>query len=111
MALALDAVHNIKRTYNIDPNRIYVSGISGGGRVASMLAMHYPDVFSDGIFVVGAEYWEAIEVTGKPGQLWKPMSRPQSKYLAMAKERGRYVLLTGDNDSNRRQTWDYYENG
>ena len=35
----------------------------------------------------------------------------QSKYLAMAKERGRYVLLTGDNDSNRSQTWDYYEYG
>ncbi|MFC1634214.1 prolyl oligopeptidase family serine peptidase [Planctomycetota bacterium] len=111
MALALDAVHNIKRMYTIDPNRIYVSGISGGGRVASMLAIHYPDVFSGGIFVVGVEYWEAIAVTGRPEQVWKPMPRPQSKYLAMAKERGRYVLLTGDNDSNRRQTWDYYEKG
>ncbi len=111
MALALDGVHNIKRMYKVDPNRIYVSGISGGGRVASILAMHYPDVFSGGIFVVGVEYWEAIAVTGRPGQLWKPMPRPQSKYLAMAKERGRYVLLTGDNDSNRSQTWDYYEYG
>lgn len=111
MALALDAVHNARKMYNIDPNRIYVSGISGGGRVASVLAMHYPDVFSGGIFVIGVEYWEAIAVTGRPGQLWKPMPRPQSKYLAMAKERGRYVLLTGDNDTNRRQTRDYYENG
>lgn len=111
MALALDAVYNIKKMYNIDPNRIYVSGISGGGRVASILAMHYPDVFSGGIFVVGVECWEAIEVTGKPGQFYRPMPRPQSKYLAMAKERGRYVLLTGDNDSNRVQTKDYYDNG
>lgn len=111
MALALDGVHNIKGMYNIDPNRIYVSGISGGGRVASILAIHYPDVFSGGIFVAGAEYWEAIPVTGKPGQFWKPMPRPQAKYLAMAGERGRYVLLTGDNDFDRVQTRDYYEKG
>lgn len=111
MALALDAVHNIKKMYNIDPNRIYVSGISGGGRVASILAIHYPDVFSGGIFVVGVEYWEAVAVTGVPRQFYKPIPRPQSKYLAIAKERGRYVLLTGDKDSNRIQTWDYYEKG
>ena len=111
MPLALDAVFNMKRMYHIDTDRIYVSGASGGGRVASILAMHYPDIFSGGIFVVGVEYWEAIPVTGKPGQFWKPMPKPQSKYLALAKERGRYVLLTGDNDGNRLQTKDYYENG
>lgn len=111
MALALDGVYNMKKMYNIDPNRIYVSGISGGGRVASILAIHYPDVFSGGIFIVGVEYWEPVEATGMPGQFWKPMPRPQSKYLAMARKRGRYVLLTGDNDGNRRQTWDYYEYG
>jgi pimeloyl-ACP methyl ester carboxylesterase len=109
--LALDAVFNMRKKYNIDPDRIYVSGISGGGRVASFLAMHYPDVFSGGIFVVGVEYWEPLPVTGAPGQIWKPMPRPQVKYLALARERGRYVLLTGDHDGNRRQTQDYYENG
>lgn len=111
MALALDAVHNIKVMYNIDPNRVYVSGISGGGRVASILAIHYPDVFSGGIFVAGVECWEPIEVTGRPEQFYRPMPKPQSKYLTMAKERGRYVLLTGDEDFNRAQTHDYYEKG
>lgn len=111
MALALDAVHNIRGMYNIDPNRIYVSGISGGGRVASILAIHYPDIFSGGIFIVGVEYWGAIEVTGKPGQFYKPIPKPQPKYLTISKEQGRYVLLTGDNDFNRVQTHDYYEKG
>jgi predicted esterase len=111
MALALDGVHNMKQQYNIDPNRIYVSGISGGGRAASILAMHYPDVFTGGIFVVGVEYWEAIAVTGRPGHAWKPAPAPQPQYLAMARDRGRYVLLTGDHDSNRQQTQDYYEHG
>ena len=111
MALALDAVHNMRKQYNIDPNRIYVSGISGGGRTASILAIHYPDIFAGGVFVVGAEYWEAIPAVGKPGQMWKPAPKPQPQYLAMARQRGRYVLLTGDNDFNRQQTRDYYEKG
>lgn len=111
MPLALDAVHNAEKTYNIDPNRVYTSGLSGGGRVASVLAIHYPDIFSGGIFVVGAECWELIPVTGKPGRAYKPMPRPPEKYLAMARQRGRYVLLTGDNDFNRQQTKDYYDHG
>jgi len=111
MALALDAVHNARRMYSIDPNRVYVSGISGGGRAASILAIHYPDIFAGGIFVVGVEYWEPVPVTGRPGHAWKPAPAPQPKYLAMARERGRYVLLTGDHDSNRSQTQDYYEHG
>jgi len=111
MPLALDAVFNMTKKYNIDPNRVYVSGISGGGRVASILAMHYSEVFSGGIFVVGVEYWEPLPVTGRPGQFWRPMPKPQLTYLAIARKRGRYVLLTGDHDGNRAQTQDYYENG
>ncbi len=111
MPLALDAAFNMTKKYNIDPNRVYVSGISGGGRVASILAMHYSEVFSGGIFVVGVEYWEPLPVTGRPGQFWPPMPRPQPTYLAIARKRGRYVLLTGDHDGNRLQTKDYYERG
>lgn len=111
MPLALDAAFNMTKKYNIDPNRVYVSGISGGGRVASILAMHYSEVFSGGIFVVGVEYWEPLSVTGRPGQFWPPMPRPQPMYLAIARNRGRYVLLTGDHDGNRLQTKDYYEHG
>jgi len=111
MPLALDAVFNMTKKYNIDPNRVYVCGDSGGGRVASILAMHYAEVFSGGVFIVGAEYWEPVPVTGRPGHMWKPMPKPQSRYLAIARSRGRYVLLTGDHDANRAQTWDFYEKG
>src|SRR5688572_10872673 len=31
LALALDAVHNLRKLYTIDPRRIYVTGFSGGG--------------------------------------------------------------------------------
>lgn len=39
------------------------------------------------------------------------MPKPQLAYLALARKRGRYVLLTGDHDANRAQTYDYYEYG
>ena len=111
MALALDAVYNMRKQYKIDRNRIYVSGISGGGRAASILAMHYSDIFKGGIFVVGVDCWREIAVPGQPGRVWKPMPMPRPRYLGLARRRGRYVLLTGDNDSNRQQTKDLYAKG
>jgi RNA polymerase sigma factor (sigma-70 family) len=43
--LALDAAHNMRQRYDLDPDRIYVSGFSGGGSVATMLMTGFPDVY------------------------------------------------------------------
>ena len=48
MGLAIDAATNLKARYKVDPERVYVAGISGGGRISSMLGMCYPDVFRGG---------------------------------------------------------------
>ncbi|MBV8881331.1 MAG: hypothetical protein JO332_15300, partial [Planctomycetaceae bacterium] len=53
MGLALDAVHNMKKLYTIDPDRVYLSGVSGGGRVSSFLAPAYPDVFKGVMYLIG----------------------------------------------------------
>ena len=45
LCLALDALHNLADQYNIDPNRVYISGHSGGGSMASILFFNYPDLF------------------------------------------------------------------
>ncbi len=110
--LALDAAHNMQKQYHIDPMRLYICGLSGGGRVASMIAMHYADIFSGGIFLIGANFWEKIYIPGQRGRFWEvTMSTPQSKYLSLADIFGRYVLLTGDYDGNRSEMQAYYENG
>ncbi len=109
--LALDAAYNVQKLYNIDPNRIYVAGISGGGRVASITAFHHSDVYDGGIFIIGANYWESMPVPGKHS-IWRAScTRPQPKYLVRAKKFGRYVLLTGDTDVNRSEMHTYYEKG
>src|SRR6187200_3179017 len=35
--LSVDAAFNLEKRFNVDPDRVYVSGFSGGARVASML--------------------------------------------------------------------------
>jgi predicted esterase len=109
--LALDAAYNMQKLYNIDPNRVYVAGISGGGRVASITAIHYSDVYDGGIFVIGANYWENVRVPDQ-NSIWKACApRPRPGNLLRAKKFGRYVLLTGDTDMNRLEMHTYYEKG
>ena len=109
--LALDAAYNMQRLYTIDPTRVYIAGLSGGGRISSIASMHYSDVFDGGIFIIGANYWEMMRVPGK-GTTWQAnMTVPRPKCLWQARESGRYVLLTGDNDDNRLQMHTYYERG
>ena len=109
--LALDAAYNMQKLYNIDRDRVYVAGLSGGGRVASITAFHHSDVYDGGIFIIGANYWQRMAVPGENGFWQAGYSKPRQGYLVRAKKFGRYVLLTGDTDGNRLQMHTYYENG
>lgn len=90
--LMLDAVWNMSKGYRIDQRRIYASGMSGGGRCASMVAPTYADVFSGAIYLVGCNppVWPPEKAVGKP-----------IRELAMA---NRYALMTGDGDFNKPET-------
>jgi hypothetical protein len=50
MAYALTAPAVINKSYQIDDARVYLAGFSGGGRVASMVAAEYPEIFKGAIF-------------------------------------------------------------
>lgn len=109
--LALDGLHNIQKLYRVDPKRIYVGGLSGGGHVSSIIAFHFSDVFTGGIFVIGASFWRPIAVPGKPGRAYQAFPTPKLQYLVEARNRGRYVLLTGEYDFNRQPMMAYYQYG
>lgn len=106
--LAIDAVFNMKQLYKIDPERIYVSGVSGGGRMSSMVAPPYPDVFTGGAcYVIGCNPIRHIPIDdnkGFPG-FWH---EPDPAIIALAKKR-RFVLLTGSGDYNKPGTKRVYE--
>lgn len=79
--LTLDACENAQSRYLIDPARIYLSGISGGGHIASHMWACFPDVFTGAAPVVGMGCYEAVPIGNgtafrayfaKPrGPMWK----------------------------------------
>ena len=48
--------------HGLDPARIYVTGLSAGGAMASVMLATYPDVFAGGAIIAGLPYGTAISV-------------------------------------------------
>ena len=110
LGLAIDAAHNTPKRFNIDPERIYISGLSGGGRVTSMLSIGFPDVFRGGYALIGCNYYRDVHLPGQRDRFYRrSFLRPAGKLLIDAKKHRRHVLLTGDDDANRLQTKLNYE--
>jgi hypothetical protein len=70
----------------VDDTRIYIAGMSGGGRVASQVITEFPRLFTGALYIVGADYWKR--------------AAPES--LEVIRQR-RYVFLTGERDFNREE--------
>src|SRR5262245_415207 len=107
--LAIDAAVNLQKRFNLDAGRIYVSGFSGGARTASMLAVAYADLFSGAIPLCGVNFY--TEIPSDPGKHWPVGYIPVNEALAIAKAKGRYVLVTGEKDFNLANTKAVYEHG
>lgn len=49
----MSMVNYTKQHYNIDPNRVFVSGVSSGAMMTDVMAAEYPDVFKAGAAFMG----------------------------------------------------------
>lgn len=110
LGAAIDAVPNMQTLYNIDKDRVYISGNSGGGRCASYASVIFPDVFTGGAFyVIGCNFWDTIPVPGKPGYTY-PGFWPgkDSRLIRQAKDHY-FVFLTGSKDFNQPGTIGAYQ--
>jgi pimeloyl-ACP methyl ester carboxylesterase len=93
LPLALLAYENVRARFPIDARRVYVTGFSGGSRVAQVAALAYPDVFRGAILNAGAD-----PIDGQDG-IYKP---PVELFRAF--QHARLVYITGDQDvDNLRQ--------
>jgi poly(hydroxyalkanoate) depolymerase family esterase len=49
-------------TYGLDPHRVFVTGLSAGGAMASVMLATYPEVFAGGAIIAGLSYGSARSV-------------------------------------------------
>ncbi|WP_458095697.1 extracellular catalytic domain type 1 short-chain-length polyhydroxyalkanoate depolymerase [Roseomonas sp. WA12] len=60
------------RTHGLDPSRVFVTGLSAGGGMTSVMLATYPEVFAGGAIVAGLPYGAATGVS----EALRAMSRP-----------------------------------
>lgn len=109
MQLAITANDQMRQLYDIDPARVYVSGHSGGSRVASMLAVAYADMFTGAVCFMGVNFF--FPTQGKDGTTYEARYIPHPEIAAQAQAESRIVLVTGDKDFNQDNTKAIYEQG
>jgi poly(hydroxyalkanoate) depolymerase family esterase len=94
-ALSIRAmIANAVETYGIDRSRIFVTGLSAGGAMASVMLATYPEIFAGGAIIAGLPYGSAASV--------------QEAFEAMFNERAPSSRALGDHvraASNHRGPW------
>jgi poly(hydroxyalkanoate) depolymerase family esterase len=68
-------ITRMRRTQSIDPARIFVTGLSAGGAMASVMLATYPEVFAGGGIIAGLPYGAASSMR----QVMSAMKRPQPR--------------------------------
>jgi len=107
LQLALDALATIEARYPIDRDRVYATGMSGGGRLSSMLWGTFPDVFAGAVPIVGCNHYERISIGD--GKAWPAgFKGPKGELLRMLK-RNRIAPMSGPLDFNYEQTKAYVD--
>ncbi|PXV58995.1 Esterase PHB depolymerase [Dyella jiangningensis] len=85
--VSLLAAINVMATYHVNPQRVYVAGLSGGSRVAQRLALGYTDLFHGVLLEAGSD------------PLGKTVPLPPASLLAQFQTGTRVVYLTGQRDT------------
>ena len=65
----LSMISYMKNNFNIDTSKIYVSGLSAGGAMASIMLACYPDVFDKGAVFSGVPYTNVSSVLQANSQM------------------------------------------
>ena len=74
-------IEAVKKAHEIDPTKIFVTGLSAGGAMASVMLATYPDVFAAGAILAGVAYGCADGV-GEAFDCMGGRARPDAAGLA-----------------------------
>jgi hypothetical protein len=96
--LALDAVATASDRWWVDRERVYLSGMSGGGRMTSMLWACFPDVFTGGVAVVGMNSHHMVPIGD--GRFWPKTHEKALGALGRLLSGQRLAGVSGPTDYN-----------
>ena len=98
VAVALESVDLATQRYAIDPDRVYISGHSGGARVASTVAFFHPDRFTGGVYFAGVNWYEPAPL--REGRfLPASIGKPPPSVLEIVRDRSRHAIVHGTDDT------------
>lgn len=107
MFLAMFGPMVLQRRYALDAKRIYIAGMSGGGKTASRVAALRPNIFKGGIFLSGAMFWEDeappllemvkslryVFMSGSEDFALNETRRTQRKFVAAGVENSKLIIV------------------
>jgi hypothetical protein len=97
--------------YNVDPRRIYSGGMSGGARCSLELAFLHNDVIAGNISICGANFYRPVpKVHDTEKSDYGVWPVPPDR-IAIAREKVRFVFITGARDFRYGKILDIYEGG
>ena len=65
--------------HKLDPRRIYITGLSAGGAMTSVMLATYPDVFAAGAVIAGLPFGIATNLREALGGMMQSPSRPANE--------------------------------
>ena len=111
VALAAASARALAALAHIETGRVYVAGLSGGGRVASFAAFSHPDLFSGGLGICGMDFCRAVPRakatrTDDYGVFELPPAQAEA-----ARAHVRFAIVTGPKDFRYGNLLDIFEGG
>ncbi len=89
----------IENTYNVDPHRVYATGLSAGGAMASVMAATYPDYFAAIGIGSGCEYAATAACAGYKSADPAQAGRQAYKEMGARARPMPFIAFQGDADT------------